>query len=203
MSRSAPARCMSSPGGADAPVRLPTSPRRRPLADGLVGDPSAVLSPCRTYRYELRRVWDAQLPMAGWVMLNPSRADAKTDDASIRRCAGFARRWGCGGIVVRNVFALRATDPDRLLDHPEPVGPDNDRFLLRCLDDPLTVLAWGDRGGARAAQVGERLLRSGVLLAHLGMTRRGAPRHPLRLRADTALMSLPCRARPHRRVELG
>jgi len=82
---------------------------------------SAVLSDCGTYRYSLTRRWSPG-PLLGWVMLNPSRADALVDDPTIRRCVGFARRWGFAGIVVRNLYALRATDPRELSRHPAPVG---------------------------------------------------------------------------------
>jgi hypothetical protein len=75
------------------------------------GHDRAACPVCEVYRYELRRVWDAQLGLACWVMLNPSTADANEDDPTIRRCVNFARTWGYGGIVVRNLFALRATDP--------------------------------------------------------------------------------------------
>ena len=74
---------------------------------------SAVLSPCWTYRYELTRRWSSR-PLVGWVMLNPSTADAEADDPTVRRCVRFANAWGYGGLVIRNLFALRATDPSEL-----------------------------------------------------------------------------------------
>ncbi len=51
-----------------------------------------------------------------WVMLNPSTADHVHDDPTIRRCMGFARAWGYGGIAVVNLYAWRATDPG--FDYP-------------------------------------------------------------------------------------
>jgi hypothetical protein len=51
------------------------------------------LSDCGTYRYELWRRW-AEGPHVLFVMLNPSTADAVTDDATIRKCIGYAKRWG-------------------------------------------------------------------------------------------------------------
>lgn len=44
-----------------------------------------------------------------FIMLNPSTADDVFDDATIRRCVGFAKRWGFSGLVVTNLFAYRAT----------------------------------------------------------------------------------------------
>lgn len=144
---------------------------------------SAVISPCGTYRYELARWWSARPPI-GWVMLNPSTADANLDDPTIRRCVGFAKAWGCGGIVVRNLYALRATDPAELGRHPRPVGPENDAYLARCKNEPLTVVAWGARGGDRGREVLRLLARQGVHPHLLAITGDGQPRHPLYLRAD-------------------
>jgi hypothetical protein len=71
----------------------------------------AEFSDCGTYRYALWRTWNALQPGVLFVGLNPSTADATTDDPTIRRCIGFAKRWGYGGITMANVFAYRATDP--------------------------------------------------------------------------------------------
>jgi hypothetical protein len=98
------------------------------------------------YRYSLWRTWgDRPDPaLCGWVMLNPSTADASDDDPTIRRCVGYARRWGFDGIVVRNLFALRATDPRELLAATDPVGPDNDAWLSDRWDGVgRVVVAWG------------------------------------------------------------
>lgn len=140
---------------------------------------SAVLDPDGTYRYELRRVWAAG-PLCGWIMLNPSTADAEQDDPTIRRCMGFARSWGYAGIVVRNLYALRATEPRDLITHPRPVGWDNDAYLMNAVDDPITVCAWGSRGD-RGDTVINALADAGANLHYLALTRAGKPRHPLYL----------------------
>ena len=44
---------------------------------------------------------------------------------------GFARAWGYGGQLVGNVHACRATDKKRLLEVDDPIGPDNDKAILR------------------------------------------------------------------------
>lgn len=144
---------------------------------------SAVISDCGTYRYELHRQWST-LPRVGWIMCNPSTADAEIDDPTIRRCIGFAKAWGYGGIVVRNLYALRAADPKELWK-PEvrPAGPDNDSYLLDAVDDPVTVCAWGVNG-RRGDAVINALSDAGVALHYLEMTRAGKPKHPLYLRGD-------------------
>ena len=81
---------------------------------------TAVLSADQTRRYLLTRQWDDG-PLLAWVMLNPSTADARTDDAAITRCVRRARDLGAfGGIAVVNLFSLRATDPRALTTCPDP-----------------------------------------------------------------------------------
>lgn len=158
----------------------------------LLGGATAEFSPCRTYRYALTRRWAATGPVATFVMLNPSTADAFTVDPTVRRCLGFARAWGCAGLTVLNAFALRSTDPKALTGHPDPVGPDNDATIRRYLivtDGGPVIAAWGADRAVRAHQrdtVLCALVRefTGGVLQCLGTTAAGAPRHPLYMRGD-------------------
>jgi hypothetical protein len=104
------------------------------------------MSPCGLYRYELWRYW-APGRLVAWIMLNPSTADATADDPTLRRCIDFSKAWGCGGLMVVNLFGLRATDPQELRRAEDPVGPMNDHFLWgRCMEADLVVAAWGGHG---------------------------------------------------------
>src|SRR3546814_16904510 len=64
---------------------------------------------------DLWRIWDDTKPQCMFIMLNPSTADADLDDPTIRRCIGFAKSWGYGGLQVCNLFAYRSTEPRELL----------------------------------------------------------------------------------------
>lgn len=113
--------------------------------------------------------------------LNPSTADAKRDDPTIRRCIGFARAWGFGGVWVLNLFAFRATYPEDLKAAADPVGPNNDRWLRRVAREcPRVVACWGNDGAflARSERV-QALL--GPRLEVLRMNASGEPAHPLYL----------------------
>lgn len=145
---------------------------------------SAELSECGAYRYELVRLWERGRVVT-WCMLNPSTADSSVDDPTIRKCVGFAKRWGYGGIRVVNLFALRATDPAALTRHVDPIGPRNERILRDLSGD--VVAAWGSRVPK------EPWARRVVSVARerstwcLGTTRNGEPRHPLMLSYSTQL----------------
>jgi hypothetical protein len=139
------------------------------------------------YRYELTRRW-ARGPVACWVMLNPSTADAVTDDATIRRCTRFTRDWGLSGMVVVNLFAYRTVSPAELKREVAPIGPLNDEAIHdAAVRARVVIAAWGAHGSFmdRANNVHDAL--NSFLLAPLtclGMTMDGSPRHPLRLPAS-------------------
>lgn len=152
----------------------------------------ATISPCGVYRYDLLREWDPTRPRCLWVMLNPSTADAEVDDPTIRRCIGFSRDWGYGGVVVVNLFALRATNPAAIRAHIDPIGPEDDRYIEWHATRPnvgQVVVAWGAHGkiNSRGLIVGDRLSAIGAAPQCLGTVRGGHPKHPLYVPADTPL----------------
>lgn len=156
---------------------------------------TAVISADQQYRYQLTRNMDdlcAQMgaPRLPFLMLNPSTADAALDDPTIRRCKGFALRDGYSGIVVVNLYALRSTDPSNLWVHDDPVGPDNDRYLVEVASlHPAVVCAWGANAPKeRVLQVMDLLHQTRARLLCLGTTQDGSPRHPLYVKGETALM---------------
>lgn len=140
----------------------------------------------RAYRYRLDRRVGPGAGVVAFIMLNPSTADERTDDPTIRRAIGFARTWGFGRLVVGNLFAYRCTDPRGLRRVADPVGRRNDRSLraLATRAD-LVVCAWGVHGRLhdRAAAVRDLLAGAGVRPHVLRLTRDGAPAHPLYLPA--------------------
>jgi len=109
----------------------------------------AVFSPCRKYRYRLSQIWDEGKAPLYWLMLNPSTADELKNDPTVERCERRARMWGYGGSVVFNIFAYRATDPQDMRAHKDPVGPDNDDWIRRLAQDSHNVDVvggWGEHG---------------------------------------------------------
>lgn len=155
---------------------------------------NATISPCGTYRYFLGRVWDDKLPVMIFVMLNPSTADAKFDDPTIRRCISFAKRDGFGGIAVINLYAFRTSSPKELYAfRGDRQGPENSGYWAAVLDlhtKNKIVCAWGAH--ERAGTMGQGFTRAArnrdVPLYCLGVTSGGSPRHPLYVKGDQPLL---------------
>jgi len=158
-------------------------PTQLDMMTDLTGDASAAtFSPCRTYRYTLRRTWDPAKPCIVFLMLNPSTADEVQNDPTVERCHRRAIRMGAGGVVVVNLFALRSTDPSALYGHPDPVGPANDASIVdECSKAGMVIAAWGTHGKhlGRAEAVLALLAAAGVKLHALAVNADGSPKHPL------------------------
>jgi len=161
----------------------------------------ATISPCGKYRYWLERIWDdSGSDFLNFIMLNPSTADAEIDDPTIRKCIGFAKRWGFGGMHVVNLFALRATNPRELFTTPCPLGPHNESFLnASVLSAPKTVVDWGACAFAkdRAAEVLAGLPKSDRhQIVCLGLNADGSPKHPLYVPYDVTPIPYPTAPTP-------
>ena len=143
-------------------------------------------SPDKRYRYTLGRQWrggDTPKLMA-WIMLNPSKADANIDDRTVKRCMATAGAMGYDGILVANLFAFRATDPEEMFRATDPVGPENDAAILEVAESAeMRVAAWGvpkSRYGKHRVEDVLTLL-GGYRLHAVALSKDGCPRHPLYL----------------------
>lgn len=154
---------------------------------------TAIISPCGLYRYRLTRALDGCDTLAV-IMVNPSTADAETDDPTIRKLIGFGHRWGFGRLVVGNLYAYRATDVGELGRVDDPIGPDNDDHLARIMSEASRiVVAWGPMAKQPRAWRAARLRRfldiaGAAQLFQIGPpTQDGMPHHPLMLPYDLEL----------------
>lgn len=157
---------------------------------------SAHLSRCGTYRYELGRSWAPERGRVCWIMLNPSTADANQDDPTLRRCIHFTQSWGFGELVVVNLYPFRSPHPAALWQW-EAGAKDHDvaaRDAIRFVNVPivvaaaknarLVVCAWGN-GARDPLHIGHirGQIHAGFApypdLYCLGMTKDGAPKHPM------------------------
>ncbi len=138
------------------------------------------------YRYALRRVWDASLGSVLFVMMNPSTADPFVDDPTVAKCQRYARAWGYGTLWVGNTFAYRATNQKHLMQVADPVGPQNDEWLLKMAAQAgIIVLAYGKPHKnlcQRGRDVAALLRGAGHELHVLKLCNDGTPSHPLYLK---------------------
>ncbi|MDJ0680944.1 MAG: DUF1643 domain-containing protein [Xenococcaceae cyanobacterium MO_167.B52] len=135
------------------------------------------------YRYLLWREWDSDSKTVSFIMLNPSRADASLNDPTITRCINFANSWGYGRLEVVNLFAYRTSQPSLLKQVAEPIGKDNDSYILKTAhNSDQVILAWGNHGAWQKQDLYVlQLLKNHTHLYCFGVTKKGCPRHPLYL----------------------
>lgn len=172
--------------------------------DFLSSQGGATFSPCMKYRYAL---WRCNLQgedlfsqktnkgSVAMVGLNPSTADHKINDPTLRRNIAFATAWGYTRMVMLNSFGYRSTDPRALLDLDDPIGPANDTVIEQHVREAnLVVVCWGANMESHEARKTQILsLLRGICSDRVmcfGLTRHGHPKHPLYLRADSALVPM-------------
>jgi len=155
----------------------------------------AAFSHCGRYRWWLERVWEPGGSRLLFLGLNPSRADHRRDDPTLRRLMAFAAGWGYGGLEVLNLFARVSPSPSELARQADPVGAANRTWILRRLralerrarheaagvPPALIWLGWGNGGRllGQDEQVLALLACRRARLVCLGLTGSGAPLHPL------------------------
>lgn len=138
------------------------------------------------HRFILTREWLGSGGTINWIMLNPSTADEKFDDPTIRKCIGFSKRWGFRRLSVTNLYAFRSTEPRDLrallkTDITRAIGENNDAEISHaagCAD--LTVVAWGAHPFARA-RIHHVLMGCipAIETYCIGLTREKFPLHPV------------------------
>jgi hypothetical protein len=140
----------------------------------------AIISECKRYRYQLWRIWDESKPLVLFIMHNPSTADENEDDPTIRRCIGFAKSWGYGGIMVGNMCAYRCTDPKELkkVEFEDLWSLENIEHICEMINKcELHVLAHGN-------PIVECSIPFIDNWHYLKLTKAGNPCHPLYLKSD-------------------
>jgi len=157
------------------------------LMNGLLVNKNATFSDCRKYRYALSRTWNGKKKTILFIGLNPSTANEKIDDPTIRRCINYAQNWGYGSLLMVNLFAYRATLPSELKNVKNPIGNDNDLHILELSKKAdLTVAAWGNEGFLlNRDKVVKKLIPN---LMCLKINKSGQPAHPLYQKKDLKLI---------------
>lgn len=145
----------------------------------------ADFSDCMRYRFSLVRDFGKGQGMMNFIMLNPSTANEEFNDPTVHRCEMRTLDNGCRYMVVTNIFAFRATDPQVMRSTVDPVGSRNDQAIVHFANQAQSVIcAWGEHGSFmdRGNHVKRLLLQNNVKAAFLKMNKSGQPAHPLYLR---------------------
>ena len=135
-------------------------------------------------RYSLKREWDKSKNKILYIMLNPSLADDKNDDPTIRRLISFTKKYNYGGFLVGNIFTTITPNPKEL-DKSKGMSDKNFEELIKLINKvDQIVYAWGDN-------IEEpQLLKELVLNPKcFGKNLNGSPKHPLYLPSETKLIN--------------
>jgi hypothetical protein len=170
-----------------------------PGAVALISDDgcgSAIFSENMAYRYFLGRNW-SPLQDPKWICYigsNPSTANHKTDDMTIKKEIGFGKKLGFTGLLKVNLGALVSTDPAGLLAARDCMGPHNLFAIKAAVESAsLVVVAWGGLNNRVWEKFGDsvKLVKSFKGLKCLGRTKTGAPHHTSRLEYAAKLEEWP------------
>ena len=135
-------------------------------------------------RYSLKREWDNSKNKILYIMLNPSFADDKDDDPTIRRLINFTKKFNSGGFLVGNIFTTITPNPKEL-DKSKGMSDKNFEELIKLINKvDQIVYAWG-------SSVEEPQLLKKLVLGPkcFGKNLNGTPKHPLYLPKNSKLES--------------
>lgn len=143
---------------------------------------SAAFSECGKYRWMLGRHWNSKAPRLLFIGVNPSVADKFKTDPTIRKVIEFAQLFGCGGFYVGNLHGFISPYPEVMRAAADSIGPDNDKWLRRMIDESVVILcAWGNHGTFldRDLVVMQMIRDAGKIARCLGVNANGTAVHPL------------------------
>ena len=135
-------------------------------------------------RYSLNREWDESKNKILYIMLNPSLADDKNDDPTIRRLISFTKKFNYGGFLVGNIFTTITPNPKKI-DRSKGISDKNFEKLLKLINKvDQIVYAWGN-------SIEEPQLLKELILSPkcFGKNLNGTPKHPLYLPSSSNLES--------------
>ncbi len=135
-------------------------------------------------RYFLKRKWNNSKGLLLYIMLNPSLADEKKDDPTIRRLINFTKKFDYGGFLVGNIFTIITPNPKEL-DKSKGMSDKNFEEIIKLVNKvDQIVYAWG-------SSIEEPQLLKKIVLSPkcFGKNLNGTPKHPLYLPSQTKLIN--------------
>lgn len=134
-------------------------------------------------RYFLKREWDNSKGLLLYIMLNPSVADEKKDDPTIRRLINFTKKFDYGGFLVGNIFTKITPNPKKL-NKSKGMTDKNFEELIKLINKvDQIVYAWGNT--IEEPQLLKKLVLNPKCF---GKNVNGTPKHPLYISKNSELI---------------
>ncbi len=152
-----------------------------------------ILSEDRIYRYTLWRKISEGGRYINFICLNPSTADEKINDATIRKCIGFTKLLGFDSFCMTNLFAYRDVSPKNMKQYYNPIGEENDKYIKEIAkNSSLIICGWGNHGSFmdRGNVLIYKLKLLGLNPMCFDKNKDGSPKHPLYVKYNTELKEL-------------
>ena len=136
-------------------------------------------------RYQLWRIWNQEKPLILFILLNPSKADDKNDDKTVKKLIGFAKKFEFGGFYLGNLYSMVSTTPS-----PDNFIKDETRNIkhIQIMKKKCKkiIIGWGNLGTYPCW-----LLDNLSETMCLGINKNRTPKHPLYLSYKTQLINYP------------
>ena len=134
-------------------------------------------------RYQLWRIWDNEKPLILFILLNPSNADDKNDDNTVKKLIGFTKKFEFGGFYLGNLYSLITTNPSpRKFINNEARNIKHIQIMKKKCKK--IIIGWGNLGNYP-----NWLLDNLSEIMCLGINKNGTPKHPLYLSYKTHLIN--------------
>ena len=137
-------------------------------------------------RYSLSRIWENKLPKVLFIMLNPSIANSKKNDPTIRKIISYSKSWGFGGVYVGNIYSNISPYPKdiRLIKfHREKKNIESIKKMKEKTE--LSVFAWGNN--EKAPNWLKAIIKTPY---YIELSKNGIPKHPLYLKKNLKYQKL-------------
>lgn len=157
---------------------------------------SATISRCGSFRWKLTRTWSSDGGRVCFIGLNPSTADHRDDDPTVRWWTHWSRVHGYGGFTAVNLYPFRSPSPaecrkwsDYLSNGPDWCARDrlweNETVVVReAKAAALVVACWG--GGTWDPEYVDHIVEQvetgeapWPTIHCFGRTQDGSPTHPM------------------------
>lgn len=141
----------------------------------------AEFSECGKYRYKLWRIWNPDLPLVMCIGLNPSTANADTDDQTIGNLRRILTALGYGGFYMMNCWPFITSKPELLQIDSDSDFKNSLKLLAVAYITSEVIFAWGTFKIIKERGRDKELITMFPNAKCFGKNKDGSPMHPLAL----------------------